>query len=211
MRLIGDHHRIEIGFQPRDARMNHREDVAAERVHFRVEFAADHAVAQINQARARIFLHHGRAFLQRFQNDDSGGLFDRLWRGRRNIEVTRAALLGLVERFTGRREHFRNERRNLLALALERLRHALDADRVPHLKRPQLPAESPAHRAVHVHDAVRNFRNATRGVETSLAKTRPKELIRLVAAFAFKRRADEHAQTGSRVVNALPRFDGSKF
>ena len=70
-RLVADHHGLEFGFQSRDARMQHRDDISADRVHLGVEFAAEHAVAQIDQARARIFLHHPRALLQRFQDQYS--------------------------------------------------------------------------------------------------------------------------------------------
>ena len=42
-------------------------------------------------------------------------------------------------------------------------------------KRPKLPAESPAHGAIHVHNAVRNFRDAPRGVEARLARGVPRE------------------------------------
>ena len=48
--------------QAREAFMNHGKQVAADGVHLRVEFAADDAVAEIDQARAGIFLDFlGRA------------------------------------------------------------------------------------------------------------------------------------------------------
>ena len=55
-RLVGDHHGIEIGAQARQALVDHGDQVAADGVHLGVKFAADHAVAQIDQARAGIFL-----------------------------------------------------------------------------------------------------------------------------------------------------------
>ena len=64
---LRDHHRIEIRLQPFQSRVQHRDDLAADCVHFRVEFAAQHAVAQIDQARAGIFLHRFRLVLQRLQ------------------------------------------------------------------------------------------------------------------------------------------------
>ena len=59
--LIGDDHGVEIGAQAREAFVDHGDQVAADGVHLRVKFAADHAVAQINQARAGIFLDFFRA------------------------------------------------------------------------------------------------------------------------------------------------------
>ena len=41
---------------------------------------------------------------------------------------------------------------------VEALRHALDAERVPHLEGAELPVESPAHGAVDLHDVVGDFR-----------------------------------------------------
>ena len=71
--LIGDHHGVEIGAQARQAFVDHGEDVAADGVHLGVKFAAEHAVAEIDQARAGIFLDLLGALLERFQNDDASG------------------------------------------------------------------------------------------------------------------------------------------
>ena len=66
--LIPDYHGFEFGFQSRDARVQHRDEISADRVHLRVELAAEHSVAQVNQACAGILLHHRRAVLERLQN-----------------------------------------------------------------------------------------------------------------------------------------------
>ena len=50
-------------------------------------------------------------------------------------------------------------------MTLARIEHLLDADRVPRLERPELPAEAPLHRAVHVVDGVGNLRGDARGVD----------------------------------------------
>ena len=72
--LVGDHHGVELGAQAREAFVDHGEQVAADGVHLGVEFAADHAVAQVDQARAGILLDFLRAVLERFQNQDAFGL-----------------------------------------------------------------------------------------------------------------------------------------
>ncbi len=54
--LIGDDHRVELGAQARETFVDHGEEVAADGVHLRMEFAADDAFAKIDQACAGIFL-----------------------------------------------------------------------------------------------------------------------------------------------------------
>ena len=116
----------------------------------------------------------------------------------------------MVERFLPRGKKIRDERRQRVALFFELLGHGLDADGVPHLERPQLPDKSPAHGAVHVHDRVRNFGHAARGVEAHSGDHAPDEFLRLVAFFSFERRAGQHAQPLARVLDGLARFDGSE-
>ena len=128
----------------------------------------------------------------------------------RKIEIRRLALRRLVERFLPRGKKLRDERRQRVALFFKLLRHGLDADGVPRFERPELPAESPAHGAVHVHNRIRNFGHAARGVEAHPGDHAPDKFLRLVAFFPFERRARQHAQPLARVLDGLSRFDGSE-
>ena len=128
----------------------------------------------------------------------------------RKIEIRRLALRRLVERFLPGGKQIRDERRQRVAFFFQLPRHGLDADGVPRLERPQLPAKSPAHGAVHVHDRVRNFRNAARGIQAHAGDHAPDKFLRLVAFFSFERRAGQHAQPLARVLDGLARFDGSE-
>ena len=116
----------------------------------------------------------------------------------------------MVERFLPRGKQLRDERRQRVAFFFELLGHGLDANGVPRLERPELPAKAPAHGAVHIHDRVGNFRHAPRGVEAHPGNHAPDKFLRLVAFFSFEHRADQHAQPLARVLNGLARFDGSK-
>src|SRR5689334_15743442 len=51
-RLISDNERIEIAVQALEAGVHHGGDIVADGVHFGVKFAAQNAVAEIDQARA---------------------------------------------------------------------------------------------------------------------------------------------------------------
>ena len=99
----------------------------------------------------------------------------------------------------------------MLPFALDRLRHPLDANRVPHLERAEFPCESPAHGAVHVDNAVGDFRNAARGVQAGLAEAIPEEAARFVAALAFERGRGQHANPLARVFDRLARFDRAEL
>ena len=47
--LVADHKRIEIRLEFGKGGAQHEEDIVAERIHFAVEFAAEDAIAQIDQ------------------------------------------------------------------------------------------------------------------------------------------------------------------
>ena len=61
--LIGDDHGVEIRIQPLDAFVNHGDQIGADGVHFGVKFAADHAIAEIDQAGAGIALDFAAGIL----------------------------------------------------------------------------------------------------------------------------------------------------
>ncbi len=96
--LVGDHHRVEIGIKPFNTLVQHGDQVGADGVHLGVEFAADHAVAKIDQAGAWIALDLAAGFLEGFENDDPGGFFHAFGGAGGEIEASRLAFLRLVER-----------------------------------------------------------------------------------------------------------------
>ena len=120
-------------------------NVAADGVHLGVEFAAQHAVAQVDQARAGIFSapRRVRSFSD-FKNDDSRGLFDRLCRARCQIEIARVSLLRSCKKISRVTPALSHQRRHFFPSRSRRFRHALHADRVPYFERPQLPAQIPS-------------------------------------------------------------------
>ena len=52
--------------------MNHGDEVGADGVHLGVKFAAEHAVAEVDQAGAGISLDFLAGIFQRFQKNDAG-------------------------------------------------------------------------------------------------------------------------------------------
>ncbi len=72
--LVGDDHGVEIGVQALDAGLDHGGDVVADGVHLGVEFAAENAVAEIDEAGAGIARDFLGAILERFEKDDAGRL-----------------------------------------------------------------------------------------------------------------------------------------
>ena len=73
-RLVGDDHGVEIGVQALHAGLDHGGDVVADGVHLGVKFAAEDAVAEIDEAGAGIVGDLPGAILERFENDDAGRL-----------------------------------------------------------------------------------------------------------------------------------------
>ena len=209
-RLIGDHHRVEFAFEALKPSVNHGDDIAADGVHLRVKFAAHHTIAEIDQTRTCIRLHNLRLLFERFQNDYAGCFVNRLHRDRGLIEILRGAVLGLIERFLAGRKHPLGKQRHKLAIALDSVGHSLDADGIPNLERPKLPRKSPAHRAIHIHDAIRNLRNTPCGVRTHLTDTAPQKPRSFVAALAIEHRRHKRAQPFARIFNRLSCFNRSE-
>ena len=72
--LIRDHHRVKIRLEALQTFVNHGNQVRADGIHLRMELAADHAIAQINQAGPGITLHLAASFFEALQNQDAGRL-----------------------------------------------------------------------------------------------------------------------------------------
>ena len=69
--LVGDDHGVEIRVEPLQSLVEHGDQIRADRVHLRVKFAADHAVAKVDQARAGVAIDFAARVFQRFENDDA--------------------------------------------------------------------------------------------------------------------------------------------
>src|SRR3712207_9554207 len=98
----------DVSLYFRQGRLHHRERVAADGVHLRVELKARDAVAQVDQRRASVLLDYAGSFFNGLQDD-----YARLLRhGRvlalREVEVELAPAFGLVERGRAGVEHLLN-------------------------------------------------------------------------------------------------------
>ncbi len=200
-RLVGHHHCFKVRPQALDAGVQHGHQVAADGVHLGVKLAAQHAVAQVDEAGAGVALDFLRAIFQRLQIDDARRVGKRLFAARGQIKKRTLAALLLIERFLARREQPGHEQRQRIPFLFEPLGKGFDADGVPQLERAQLPGKAPAHGAVHVHNRVRNLRDAPRGVEAHAGDRGRKELGGLVAG------GEQGAESLARVVNRLAHFD----
>ncbi len=70
--LIADDHRLEVVFELGEARTHHEHDVVAHRVRLAMKIAAEDAIAQIDQRRAGILLHHAAGALEIGEHSDAG-------------------------------------------------------------------------------------------------------------------------------------------
>ncbi len=120
-RVVADDERAEVGGGFLDAGLQHLDRVAADGVHLRVELDREHAIADIDQARAGVAL------------DDRRPRF----RGTKELETSAARSGSGVPAA-------------LQLAAGVRLQDLVHADRPPGFERSQLPAEAPAHGAIDV-------------------------------------------------------------
>ena len=96
-RLVSDNHCIKIGLQTLQALVQHGNQIGADGIHLGVKFAADHAIAKVDEACAGIPLDFAAGILQRFENHDPFGLFDFFRRAAGDIENGRGSLLRFVK------------------------------------------------------------------------------------------------------------------
>jgi hypothetical protein len=118
------------------------------------------------------------------------------------------ALLRFVETLPSAGQQFFDDRRQRAALFLHGCRESFHADRVHQLKRTKFPGKAPAHRAIDIRNLIRNFRHASRRIETIFGQQAPQKLLGLVALLAFENRADQRAQAFGRVFDRLCAFNG---
>ena len=177
--LVGDDEGLEVALGFAHGRGDHRDDVRADRVHLAVELQAQYAVAEVQEAGARVASHLGTRATQRVQVDGARVL----GHGsavRPREKVTRALRLR-VEALLRRLQHRGDQGRQLQALVAHALGGFLHAHRVPEFERPESPAEPPAHRAIDGNDVVGDLAHATRGVEPHRRQRLPDERRRPVS------------------------------
>ena len=210
-RLVRNHHGIEIRFQPLQPFVHHGDQIRSNGIHLGVKFAANHAVPKVNKACPGILLDFASCFFQRFQDNDASRLFDFLRPSGANIKNRCRSLFGLVETFTSARKHLFDNRRNRSPFFLHLRCERLHANRVHHFERPKFPAKAPAHRTVHIYDAIGNFRHAPRRIQAHLRKPAPNELLRLVAFLPFEQRPNQCPQPFVRIFDGFAHFQRSEF
>src|SRR5579884_2293308 len=208
--LIGDDHGIEIGFKAFKAFMKHGDEVGADGVHLGVEFAADNAVAEINETSARIALDFAASLLERFENDNAGRFFDSSASARSEVEDRSDALFGFIETLAATGKNFFNDRRKSSALLLNLRREGRDADGVDEFEGAKFPGKPPAHGTIDVNNVIGNLRDAASGIEAHFGKCAPEKLLSFVAFLAFEQRADESAKALASVLNRLAHLEGGK-
>ena len=92
-----------------------------------------------------------------------------------------------------------------MAFFFEAFGHGFDAQRVPYFERAKFPAESPAHGAVYVGDGVRDFRDASGGVEAGLRRLRTREIAGLCRRSGAVFFALSAASTGASIARRRSR------
>ena len=209
--LIGDDHRIEICFQAFKAFVNHGDEVCADGVHLGVKFAADDAVAEVDEARAGVAFNFFSGVFERFQNDDAARLFNFPGAGSGEIENGGSSLFRFVKTFAAGGENFFDEYGDGAILFFELSDEISDAERVNDFERAEFPAEAPAHGAVDVGDIVGNFRDAAGSVRAGFGERAPEELLGFVDLLAFENGSNEGAKAFARVVNGFAGFERGEF
>ncbi len=177
--LIADHHGVEIGFEFGETRAHHEHDVVAHRVHLAVELAAKDAIAEIDQRRARILLHHAARALEIGEHGDAGARLKLPIVGGRKIEIFGARLARRIRRpvkgFRARAEHAQHPLRQLAAFRRDAPRGRFEPQRIPKFERPERVRIAPAHGAIDLDDAIRNLRHHVRGVANVVAQQLPEK------------------------------------
>ena len=149
----------------------------------RVELDREHAVADVDEARAGVLLDDARAILRVAQN----------------LQLRRGGALRRRAAAAGRTiaaATVRTPLEQLRADLARDLEHALDADRISNLERSELPSKSPSHHAIHIVGGVRDRRRHPRRIDQCRRQRLAQELADLVVA--VEERPDPLADVGDR-------------
>ena len=178
--LVANHQSRGVTVQTVDGRVHDLGDLHVEGVHFGVEFEEQHAVAHLHQRGTVVLFHHAAETLEI-------GDVDRLFVARRRFVVARSWIVGHpcavavgVKCVLARFEHGPHPGRSRHAFALHTIQGGGDAEQVPRFKWTQLPAETPLHGVVDVHDAVCDFGDTLRRVRKGARQRVPDQVARFV-------------------------------
>ena len=151
-----------------------------------MELERQHAVAEVDEARARVPPDDALAVLRGLEDLQSG---------------TRRRHAAVAEARRAARRAPRSTSGGTGAPPPAASRTAANADRVPDLERPDLPAEPPSHRAIDVVDRVRDVGRDARRVDERRPERLAQERADAVAA------EEERADALARVVDAARGFE----
>ncbi len=158
--LIAHDESDKILFNFRKRILQHLKRVAADSVHLRVKLETRNTVADIDQRSTRVFLDNVFLIFDRLEDQNPWRIAERNVFARREIKVKLLRVLFFVEGSGANSQHLFDVRGNRHPLFFHPRHRLLDADRIPNFKRPQLPAKTPAHRAIDFDYVVRDFGNA---------------------------------------------------
>src|SRR5258708_6983448 len=172
-----------------------------------MEFAADYAVTEINQAGTGVAFDFTARMFKGVEEEDGWGFLDLFGFVCGEVEDRSFALAGFVKAGadTGQRL-FKNGGKRA-AFFFDLRGEGSESDCVDHFEGAKFPGEAPAHGAINVHNVVRNFAHAAPGVEAHFGKAAPDELLRLVGFLIFKERSEQGAQTLAGIFDCLASFD----
>ena len=189
-----------------DGLRHHGDDVGIDRVHLGVELEAEDAVAEVENRRAAVALHLATGGADRVERQGA-----RVGRDLREAAAL-AELAGLAvlggpiepHAFTLRGDLLADPARHGVAGGLHLFRRRLDAQRVPGLERPALPAEAPAQRVVDVGHAVGDLAQAVGRVDQRFIQHNARQLGGTVICWP----GDHAPNLLVDVVDAAGRADG---
>ena len=152
------------------AGLQHLDRVAADGVHLRVELNGDHAVAEVDQARAGVLLDDAVLFLRRPQDLQVGrGRLDETSRKRASPPSSRLAMSGGTPP-------------SMACVPCAAASTSLTPIASNSSNGPELPAESPPHHAIDVVDRMRDVGRDAGGVDQRRRQRRAQEFAGLVLA-----------------------------
>ena len=171
-----------------------------------MELDAGHAIAEIDQRCAGVFLDHAVGFLGDRNRPHAGGNLNRLPVAGCQLPVlaTRDGF-GLVRvpgPFPGN-EQLLDISRDWSVFFLHASNRSFDASRIPELERSKFPVEAEAHGAVDFNDPIRNLGHAVGGVSPQIGESRPQECARLVAFLGAAFKAEQRAQACARILDVF--------
>ena len=154
-------------------------DVVADGVHLAVEFAAKHAIAQVDERRSRILLHDAARPLQVGKDSNARPRIKVFVAAAREVEILRVRLPVtiriLIERLRTRAQHALYILRQGAAFRFNTTRGLHKSHGIPKLKRPGLIGVTPAHGTVDLNYTIGNLRHHGRGVNDVVTEQLPDE------------------------------------